>query len=574
MIDGGTDATSDAGSDAGTADVPETSIPPAPPAGLSASVFDRRQTSAKLTWTAPATSWDGRVSTYQLRYAQQPITDATFDDISITTAATYSGTPALPGQPDSAIVPGLYIENDYYFAVAAVDADGNRSPITATTSPVTAHFNVTFISSPTGTNQEFGQPVDGSGDGNADGIADLVVGTAVETHAYIFFGKVDFGPAAPDVTIAGTNTGFGSMVRWIGDIDKDGIVDLAVSDPVASKVLIFKGRQSWPAALTDAQADYVVTGDATYNLTTFGSAVAPLGDFDGDGVDDFAIGAPGFGANAGHVDVVYGSTSFSSFALPSTTRALGIGPDAGLNRTLFGSAVLGLGHFYSVGSGTTLVVSAPGLGNATSTSSNEGRIYAFHGRGPGAAIDATAADHVRVGPGKGAKIGYVLSNLGPIVNMLPSCGAGNTADSLSAPLSGSSGDAFVLSGTTATGPFADALVVTQTTSVSIGQVVFGGGFSGRDDWVSLIGSSAKPDFVVTGQTTGYVDIIDGALLPGLASPTNAHSSGSVHVPLPSGWVGTARATGNLIKDINGDTYPDFALGDVFGPVPGRVAVFW
>jgi hypothetical protein len=44
--------------------------------------------------------------------------------------------------------------------------------------------------------------------------------------------------------------------------------------------------------------------------------------------------------------------------------------------------------------------------------------------------------------------------------------------------------------------------------------------------------------------------------------------------MPAGWTGTPLGPWNLIRDINGDTYPDFALGDQFGTVPGRVAVFW
>ena len=129
----------------------------------------------------------------------------------------------------------------------------------------------------------------------------------------------------------------------------------------------------------------------------------------------FAIGAPLFNVRVGRVAVVYGRPGFASLSLPdaSNTRALEIAPDPALNRSQLGNAVVGLGHFYAA-PGTTLVVAAPGLGAPTSTSSNEGRIYAFHGRGPGAAIDVTAADHVRVGPAKGAGIGQFLMNLGPL----------------------------------------------------------------------------------------------------------------------------------------------------------------
>jgi hypothetical protein len=567
-----TDNVAGAGVGAGSVTVVVDLGPPNAPTNLAAAVLDRRQTSFQLSWTAPSDIGGGPVAGYQVRYSQAPINAGNFDDPTMTTAVTYTGTPSAVGALDGIAVQKLYIENGYYFAVEAVDAAGNRSPLIATNTAVTAHFNVNFINSPTGTNQEFGQPLDGSGDVNGDGVSDLIIGTAVETHAYIFFGKPGFAPTMPDVTISGTNTGFGSMVRWIGDVDGDGIGDLAVSDPVGSRVFIYRGRSTWPATLTDAQASFTVTGDATYNLTTFGSAVAPLGDFDGDGIDDFVIGAAGYSANAGRVDVIYGSTTFSSFTVPSATRALGINGDPALNRTLFGSAVVGLGHFYS-GTGTTLVVSGPGLGSATSTSSNEGRLFAFHGRGPGADIDASAANNVFVGPGKGAKIGFVLANLGPVVNSLPSCGSGNTSDNLGAPLAGSTGSALVLSGSVATGPFSSSLAMTETSTTAVGQVIFGGGFSGSDVSVSLIGGSG-PDVVTTGQSSTAIDIIDGAQFATLTSPTNVRNTAAVHVPMPAGWKGTGRAGGNLIKDINGDTYPDFALGDVFGLVPGRTAIFW
>jgi hypothetical protein len=106
-----------------------------------------------------------------------------------------------------------------------------------------------------------------------------------------------------------------------------------------------------------------------------------------------------------------------------------------------------------------------------------------------------------------------------------------------------------------------------------GQTLFGGGFSGTDSVVSLIGN-ATADFAISGQVGGTLDIVDGSKLSSLTSPINTTTAADVHVPMPSGWGGTIGGARNLIKDINGDGYPDFALGDVFGTVPGRVAVFW
>jgi len=443
----------------------------------------------------------------------------------------------------------------------------------ATATAVASHFNVTVVNSPTGTNQQFGAALDGSLDVNGDGLSDLLVGTLGDGHAYLFFGASTFAPTAPSVTFTGASANFGVKVAQIGDIDKDGLPDLAIADLTAQQVFIFKGRTTWPATLADTQANYVITTDATYANSNFGFSIAPLGDFDGDGADDFAIGAPLFNVRVGRVSVIYGRAGFTSFGLPdaTATRALDIGPDPTLDRSQLGTALTGLGHFYTATSGTTLVASAPGLGAATSTSSNEGRVYAFHGRGPGAAINATAADHVRVGPAKGAEIGQFLMNLGPILNGLATVGAGNNIDTFSVP--GAMGTGYVLSGTATAGPLANLLVVYKSGGSSVGQVLFGGGFSGRDVSVSIIGDS-KADVALGGTTMTTIDILDGSKVPSLTSPVDTTTLADVHVPLPTGWMGTPVGHQNLVKDINGDGYPDFALGDLFGTVPGRVAVFW
>jgi hypothetical protein len=440
-----------------------------------------------------------------------------------------------------------------------------------TTTAVGAHFNVALIPSPAGTNQSFGATLDGSLDVNGDSLSDLLVGTFNDNHAYLFLGGATFAPTAPTTTFTGQNVGFGATVRQIGDIDNDGRQDIAIADrPTGLRVLIYKGRATWPATLSDTQADYVITTDASYAASQFGIAIERLGDFDGDGVNDMVITAPQYSSRLGRVAVVYGRTGFTSFMLPNTTRALEIGPNPSLARTQIGQAAVGIGHFYS-GAGTTLVVSATGL--ITPPSDNEGRLYAFRGRGPGAAIDALVTDHLIYGDATNMLIGSQLTNLGPVSGTLPWVGSSNLADGVSVP--NNVGTGFLLSGTATTGPFANKIVVYRTAgSANLpGQVLFGGGFSGLDTSVSMIGD-AKPDVALSGQVGSTLDIIDGAKVSALVSPANTTVSAQVHVPMPTGWGGTAANGRSLIKDINNDGYPDFALGDVFGAVPGRVAVFW
>ena len=211
---------------------------------------------------------------------------------------------------------GLYIETNYYFAVAATDAGGNRGALIATPMSAScgcmsnccaARFNVTQIPSSSGTNEQFGRNVSGEGDLNGDGFSDILVGTSAAGRAYLFFGNGSFSATAPSVTFTGSAANFGLGVAQIGDIDNDGLPDLAIADPLTTlRVFIYKGRAIWPMMLTDADADYVITTDASYAASGFGLSLAGIGDFTGDGVNDLAIGARGFAGGVGRVVIVPG----------------------------------------------------------------------------------------------------------------------------------------------------------------------------------------------------------------------------------------------------------------------------
>src|SRR6185437_13068500 len=106
---------------------------------------------------------------------------------------------------------------------------------------------------------------------------------------------------------------------------------------------IYKGRTSWPlTTLGPANADYVIATDATYAGSTFGISMARLGDFNGDGVDDFAIGASGFkngASGVGRVVIVLGKAGFAGISLPDTSNSIVIDGDTSLTRPLFGNQV-------------------------------------------------------------------------------------------------------------------------------------------------------------------------------------------------------------------------------------------
>jgi hypothetical protein len=182
-----------------------------------------------------------------------------------------------------------------------------------------------------------------AGDVNGDGRDDLIIGAAgadpggasAAGSSYVLYGRSS--PAFPAVLGLGSldgNTGFridgalagdgsGNAVAAAGDINGDGIGDLLVGASLADpngtssgSVYLVHGRASpsFPATLALAALNgsdgFRLDGVQVGNFT--GRSVAAAGDVNGDGKDDFMIGADGAdppGAmNAGSTFIVYGDS--------------------------------------------------------------------------------------------------------------------------------------------------------------------------------------------------------------------------------------------------------------------------
>ena len=136
-----------------------------------------------------------------------------------------------------------------------------------------------------------------------DGKADLAV-AAPETSAgrvYIFANqsKIPIDSSEAWATMDGEAPGdrLGTVLADCHDLNGDGYADFAVSAPPAGKVyLVMGGNVGYPIGPVPASGSIAAAASAVIISTPasgFGSSIACGNDFNGDGVPDLVIGAPG-----------------------------------------------------------------------------------------------------------------------------------------------------------------------------------------------------------------------------------------------------------------------------------------
>ncbi len=218
---------------------------------------------------------------------------------------------------------------------------------------------------------EFGAALAGGQDIDGDGLYDLVVGAPGHDSGgtdagafYVFLASASgIEDGSGSRTDGAAQDELGRSLVFLPDTNGDGYADLAAGGPGGDTVSTYLGSSTGLVAST------VLAGNSG---ARFGHALA-TGDFDGDGDDDLAVGAPG-------EDAAY-TFQASSTGLSSSTWASLYGENSGDD---FGWSLTGVTDADADGD-DELAVGAPGYAGALGT----GTTYVFAGTSSGVETSAS-----------------------------------------------------------------------------------------------------------------------------------------------------------------------------------------
>jgi hypothetical protein len=410
----------------------------------------------------------------------------------------------------------------------------------------------------------FGISVGTAGDVNGDGYDDVIVGADYNDaggenagQAFLYFG----GPgmdAVADLTFTGAmaDDHFGVTAGTAGDVNGDGYDDVIVGaygndegGTDAGRAYVYLGGAS-----PNATADVVVTG--TTSGINFAARVGTAGDVNGDGYDDFLVGAayealPMIGTYVGSVRVYYGGASPDAVA---DLRVTGVA--AG---DQFGAAMGAAGDVN--GDGYADIVAGTRLNDAGGA--DAGQAYVFFG---GASPD-TVADLTLTGLVAGDFLGVAVGTAGDvnddgyddvIVGASLNDAAGTDA-----------GAAYVYYGGASPDAVADATLTAEAAGDYFGSSVGTAGDVNGDGRADVVVGAYQNDAAAAAAGRVYVCYLD---------PPRA----ACRLDLSPLGVAAGDRLGYCVAaagDVNGDGYGDFIVGAPRSDPPagtdaGRAYVFF
>jgi hypothetical protein len=229
----------------------------------------------------------------------------------------------------------------------------------------------------------FGWSIAPYADVNGDGRADFLVGAptfngpgSVPGHVSVCSG-LD-GSEIRRVTGALAAERFGAAVAAIGDVNGDGVPDFVVGAPGGTGIA--GGAVHGYSGLDGSELTELYRIGSTFR-DNFGSSIAALGDVNGDGVPDFAVGAPGADPKNMGSGATYGRVLWISGKDGTTIRSI----DGKSPSGVFGESIAACGDQDRDGV-TDLLVGArgvDGVGQVTIYSSRKGKkLFSVKGVSP------------------------------------------------------------------------------------------------------------------------------------------------------------------------------------------------
>lgn len=372
---------------------------------------------------------------------------------------------------------------------------------------------------------QFGASVAAAGDVNGDGFDDVIVasrggGQGPGSPGYVQVLSGMNGSVLYEFRgVSAAEKFFGLALASAGDVNGDGFPDIIIGSPNPDPAAPILGSVYVLSGADGTRLHRFVEGSFNQD---FGRAVAGVGDVDGDGADDIAIGSPLASFSRGSVEVRSGATG------QVLRTFLGVGGEQ------LGQALSPIGDLNLDGTPDVLIGSPGGIPGSCPAC-----IRIFSG------LDGTPLLTI-VDEDPDSMLGAAVAQVGDI-----------TGDGISEILAGaprasnadqSVGAAYVFSGATGTAVFVCTGPITASVPSEFGTAVGSGGDIDGDGVPDIVVGAPNADGAVDGFLRGAIfsySGFDGSLLFSLAGEEDRDSFG---------------LGASIVGDANSDGFDDVAAG--------------